>query len=228
VNAYPPQRAPETLRDGEFVVEHGGGIDPARRWSLADLSRMLKAGIVTVGDREILRGGEVLLPESREPPHIAAMDILWECLRDRLDRGDCWLRSQRPMALGEGFLPEPEVAVVRGPRQDYDGRFPGGSDAALVAEVVVASFPKDASELLRGYAAAGVAATWIVDLDALRVGVYHNPYLVGGVGVYDDPVFYGLADSVPLVLAGAPGLPDREYPPIAVREILRASVEPLG
>ena len=68
--------------------------------------------------------------------------------------------------------PEPDLAVVRGPRADYRTAHP--ATAQLVIEVAVSSIEIDRVKALI-YAEAGVPVYWIVCPQTKQVEVYRKP-----------------------------------------------------
>jgi Uma2 family endonuclease len=197
---------------------------PARRWTIAELDRMVAAGILREGGPEFLWDGEIRLKMGENIPHNQAFDHLLECLIDRLDRAAFHVRPDHPIVLRDDRKPEPDLVVARGPRSAYRDRQPGPADIALVVEIANTSYLLDATERLRGYAEAGIVQYWIVNIDARRVEVYRNPRIEDGVGVYDAPLVFALDGSVPLELSPAPDAPDRAHPAIPVIEILQDSL----
>jgi Putative restriction endonuclease len=195
-------------------------VCPERRWTIAEFERLLSAGFLREGGPEFLWNGKILTPMSENPPHVLALDALFERLLLALGSADWSIRQDHPLDLREHYQPQPNVAVARGPRRNYRDRQPRPEDVALVVEVSDSSYPIDSGVMLREYAGAGIAIYWIVNLAACRVEVYLNPRGAGDHATYDPPRLYGLDDAVPLRLSPGAGLAERVYPPIAVREIL--------
>ena len=192
-----------------------------RRWTIAEFERLMDCGFLREGGPEFLWDGKILTPMSEYPPHIHAFDALLRRLFLRLDEAEWSVRPGHPLDLREHYQPQPDIVVARGPSAHYLGRQPGPLDVALLVEVADSSYPEDSGEMLREYARAGIAQYWIVNINARRIEVYKDPQLLGEAGAYASSTFYGPDAEVPLVLALAPGQPERAYPAIPVREILR-------
>ena len=107
------------------------------------------------------------------------------------------VREEKSIDPWPHWAPEPDIAVVRGPKQRYRSRRPGPADIVLLAEVCESS-PQDRTVKLAGYAAAGFSAYWILDLNLRRLEVYANP--VGGQ--YPAPTILAETESVDLVIDG--------------------------
>ncbi len=80
------------------------------------------------------------------------------------------LRVQMPLAVAEGWVPEPDVALA-----EYgSGGEPHPTTALFVAEVAVSSQTLDATKALV-YARAGIPTYWLIDLPAGIVRVHSKP-----------------------------------------------------
>ena len=193
---------------------------PLRRWTSAEFDRLLALGLLREGGRTFLWDGKIYEPMAANPPHRHTVLDLADCLKDRLDRAAWAVDQDSPLALREGFKPQPDVAVYRGARATYRGRHPSPRDAALVIEVSDTTYPEDLGEMLGEYARAGIPQYWIANLVAGRVEVRRHPRVEGGVGVYNRPHVYGPGDSVPLRLTAAPDGPERDFGAIPVADFL--------
>jgi len=135
---------------------------------------------------------------TKNPPHNYAVDALAEDLRSLLPRGKYRVREVKSIEpWGHYWSPEPDIALVRGPKQRYRGRHPGPADIVLVAEVCENS-PQDRTIKLAGYAKAGFPVYWILDLQLRQLEVYSGP----DGGVYTAAVILGEGESVDLVIDG--------------------------
>jgi Uma2 family endonuclease len=195
-------------------------VRPERRWTIAEFERLIDAGFLREGGPEFLWNGKILTPMSEHPPHILALDALFERLLLRLGSVDWSIRQDHPLDLREHYQPQPDIVVARGPRRDYAARQPRPEDVALLVEVADSSYPLDSGVMLREYAAARIPLYWIVNLGARRVEVYRNPRGAGDDATYDAPLLYNLVDEVPLELVPTAGAATRAYPPIPVRDII--------
>lgn len=130
-------------------------------------------------------------------PHNYSVDALAEALRDLLPRARYRVREEKSIEPWPHWSPEPDIAVVRGPKARYQGRHPGPADIVLLAEVCENS-PQDRTVKLVGYAEAGFPQYWILDLNLRRLEVYANPV----AGAYPAPTILGETESVELVLDG--------------------------
>jgi len=163
--------------------------------SVEEFARMQDAGLFEGRHVELLDGG--LYEVTKNPPHNYAVDALAEALRELLPRDRFRVREEKSIEPWGHWSPEPDIAVVRGPKQRYQGRHPGPADIVLLAEVCETS-PQDRTKKLAGYAAAGFPAYWILDLGLRQLEVYADP----AAGAYPAPAILAETESVDLVIDG--------------------------
>ena len=109
--AAPPVPAPEFLENAGF-----------RRFTVDEYHRMIQQGILAHGEPVELLEGWMVKKMSHGTPHDSAMDTLEGLLLGLLPSG--WFpRSQRAVTLADSE-PEPDLAVVRGPRGRYRDAHP--------------------------------------------------------------------------------------------------------
>ena len=143
-----------------------------RRWTRHEYDRLIEIGLLGEDDPIELVEGRLLVAEPQHDPHARAVELAAEALRLAFGLG--WrIRVQLPLALGAASLPEPDVAVVRGTPRDAPPGHP--TTAALVVEVADSSLNLDRGLKARGYARAGIADYWIVNLVDGVVEVYREP-----------------------------------------------------
>ena len=86
-----------------------------------------------------------------------------------------WGRKEDPVRIPDFDEPEPDVAVVRGNRDDYRDRIPEPKDIVLLVEVAESTLVRDQGEKRRAYANGGILDYWIINLVARQVEGYSNP-----------------------------------------------------
>jgi len=187
-----------------------------RRWTIEEFDPLVAGGLIREGGRTYLWDGEIIEPIPENQPHINAADNLHRILLGRLPAADWTVNLGHPVELSPNSLPQPDMAVLRGPRSAYRRRRPAPADVVLLVEVSDSTYPDDAGPCLRAYAAAGIAPYWIVNVRARRVEVYHGPSGEGYGGRRD----FGLGEAVPLEIAAGPA-----FDPIAVDDVLRDSLD---
>jgi Uma2 family endonuclease len=203
---------PTVLAPGVRPTAGGSGLVPYRL-TVRQFEKMIAAGVFRDEDHVELLGGLLVEKMVKQDPHNFTIDMLGAILSD--DLPDDWIaRQEKSVVLGRFWRPEPDIAVVRGPRERYRSKGPRRADLAMLVEVADSSYAKDRGTKWRKYAATGVAVYWIVNLPLRQIEVYSAPAGRGKSAAYRDIKIYGPDDEVPLVLDG------RELGRIKVSEVL--------
>jgi Uma2 family endonuclease len=150
--------------------------EAARTRSIAvdEYYRMADVGILRPDERVELLNGRIIEMPPIGPEHALVVELLHDAFRTALrDRAATF--AQRPAHLDGFSEPQPDVMVVRGPRERYWGAHPVPADALLVIEVSQSTLTFDRGAKLQAYARAGIAEYWIVDLVHERLLAYANP-----------------------------------------------------
>jgi Uma2 family endonuclease len=143
-----------------------------RRWRRVEYERLVDLGVF-VGERLELLDGVLVVGEPQASPHAAIVAKVGRVLAVAF--GDGWHeRLHSPLALGDFSEPEPDVAVVAGPPDDYIAAHP--STAALVVEVADSSLRLDRRFKAAIYARAGLREYWIVNLADRVLEVHREPH----------------------------------------------------
>jgi Uma2 family endonuclease len=156
---------------------------------------MARAG--AFGDDRVELLGGILTMMTSGPGHDYAVTSLGDRLDDLLPRDRWTVREEKPVTLGLFWMPVPDLAVVRGPKEDYKKRTPDRRDIALIVEVADTTYAKDTGKKLRRYRRCRVPAYWVVDLARRRVEVRD----LSGPDP-SPPVVFGEDDEIPLQLDG--------------------------
>jgi len=85
------------------------------------------------------------------------------------------LQIQNPVELDDRSEPQPDVALLRPPLDRYLAGHPGPPDIFLLIEVADTSLGYDRDTKAPLYGRAGVAETWVVDLDREVVLAFRRP-----------------------------------------------------
>ena len=149
-----------------------------RRWTTAEYYHMGELGLFD-DERVELLDGEIWTLPPQKTPHFSAIRRTVDALEIAFGE-DFDFRQQAPMTLEDGTEPEPDVLVVPGPWQNYEGHHPVPSEVSLLVEVSDATLRKDQDEKLRTYARAGIADYWIVNLVNRQLEVYRDPAPMSG------------------------------------------------
>ncbi len=176
------------------------GLKPYRL-TVEQFEKMIDAGVFPDRPRVELLGGVLFRNMTKNDPHNFAVGFMGSVLNRLLE--PAWLaQEEKPVILGKFWRPEPDIAVIRGPRERYRKRAPRNEDPGLLIEVCDATYSKDRGIKYRGYAAAGVGTYWIVNLPQKRIEVYSQPSGQGKTAAFQEAKSYGTNGEVPLILDG--------------------------
>lgn len=168
---------------------------PVRRLSVADVHKMVAAGVLDESERVELVQGVLIAMVPIGPEHDGAVAWLNEQFT-RITAASAWqVRVQSTLLVEGGYLLPDLIVVERLPRS----RQP--TTALLVVEVAQTSQARD-REKVRDYAAAEVPEYWIVDLAARSVAVHRGPL----AGTYAEIVTYVDGQSISPLLADVPAV----------------------
>lgn len=141
-----------------------------RRWTAAEVSRMVEAAILREDDPYELIDGELVEMSPQGPLHALMKDRL----RRRLDRAfgpGRFVRDQVPLDCGPDSLPEPDVMVTTVELAD---RHSTAAETVLVVEVAKTSQDVDRQKAVV-YARAGAPVYWLLNLRDRQLEVHEDP-----------------------------------------------------
>ncbi len=143
------------------------------RYTAARYLALVTDGAITPEDRVELLEGLIVASPPHSPTH--ASGIQWACeALTRAVGARALVRAQLPLIAGFRSVPEPDVTVVPGRKEDYLYSHP--TTALLVVEAADSSTVQ--YRLTKGpiYAAAGIPEYWLVNLRADCVEVFRRPW----------------------------------------------------
>lgn len=149
-----------------------GAMPAQRRWTRKEYDYVVALGVLHQKDTIELIAGQLIVTDPKGSPHAVVVRRTADALRAIFGRGGV-VRVQEPVPLDDDSEPEPDVAIVPGPRNDdYEAR---PVRPTLIVEVADASLAFDRSYKGSLYARAGVADYWIVDARRRVLEVYREP-----------------------------------------------------
>ena len=174
---------------------------------------MIAANIFPDDANVELLGGILVETMTKGNPHDFTLGATCEELRRLIPDG--WLlREDKSLQLGPRSRPEPDIAVVRGPRSQYSRRTPHARETALVCEVSESTYAYDRGEKWRRYAAARIPIYWIVNLAKSHVEIYSDPAGRGRSAADQQSDIFGIEAEVPVVIDG------RDVGRVIIRDVL--------
>ena len=141
------------------------------RLSRMEYDRAVEAGAFEPDARlELIDGNlHAMTPEGSR--HALGIDKVAESLRSAFGT-EFYVRPQHPMAADDHSEPQPDMAVVHGPKDDYRDAHPM---SAPIVEVSRESLRYDRTLKQRLHARSGIPEYWILALLENRLEIYRNP-----------------------------------------------------
>jgi Uma2 family endonuclease len=141
------------------------------KWTIQEYHRLIDSGLLDRRRVELI-AGEILEMTPESPFHAFVTDSAAEYLQTLL-QGLAIVREAHPIALTDSE-PEPDIAIVRTPRQQYSDRHPGLADIFWIIEVSRSTLEYDLTVKKSLYARTGIAEYWVIDIDAKRVHCFRS------------------------------------------------------
>ena len=140
-----------------------------RKIRFREFLAMSEAGVFPPDERLELLDGEICTVAAAGHRHIVVTKETCDAINDQV-RHACFVVSQSNLELSDWSGPEPDVAVFRGPKSQYEERIATHADALLLVEVSHSTLADDLERKVPLYAAAGIPEVWVLDLvdDLLR------------------------------------------------------------
>ena len=142
------------------------------KWSVEDYHHMIESGVLNNRSVELLEG-EIIEMSPEGPLHRFTNDTVAEYLRELL-RGRAKVFEAHPITL-DNSEPEPDIAIVRLPNNNYLTRHPYPEDIYWLIEISNTTLEEDLGRKKKIYANAEIKEYWVIDLKATEVIVFREP-----------------------------------------------------
>jgi Uma2 family endonuclease len=173
-------------------------FDVARhRFTVGEYERMGQVGVLDEDERVELLDGEIVRMTPIGPAHAGLVNRLNRMLMQRLGNRAI-VTVQNPVRLAPYSEPQPDLAIARPRRDDYQLSHPDEREVLLIIEVADSSLPVDRGVKVPIYAVAGIPEVWLVDIPGRRVLVHRKPE----DGAYTDTAEARPGDTLSLVDLG--------------------------
>lgn len=150
------------------------------RWSVADFHRLAETGVLANNARVELIEGQLFDMAPIGVPHASIVDDLTR--RFILSVGErAVVRPQNPIVIDSMTELQPDVALLRPPRETYRLRHPRPADVLLLVEVADPSLRYDQQVKIPMYARCGIPEVWLIDTFASVLTMHRAPS-EGGYG----------------------------------------------
>jgi Uma2 family endonuclease len=176
--SLPPSRTEVAMATVSQTVESPISADvptlPVYRFTVSQYLGMIRHGLIDEDAKVELLDGWVIQKMRKGQPHNIASGLLADALFRQVPSG-FYVGREEPVLASDESVPEPDVMLVRGARNDFPDTPPQTIDVVLVVEVADASLSRDTGEKKRIYASAGFPVYWLVNLPARCVEIYSDP-----------------------------------------------------
>ncbi len=162
-----------------------------KRWTAAEVERLVELGVVDHPERYVLLHGELREKMGQKNLHIAGVRRGVRALQAVFGAGYV-VDQQLPLKGMPDSEPEPDLCVKRGTVEAFDRRPALPEEVALVVEVADTSLAEDRGEMAALYARFGVPEYWIVNLRDRTLEVRRGP--LGDV--WRETVIHAESESV--------------------------------
>ena len=160
-------------RDGTGIPQRREPLMAVTKYSVDDYEEMIRLGVLTENDRVELIRGEIVPKMAIGPRHGSCRKRFNHVLTQRA-AGRAIVGVQDPVRLPDSE-PEPDISLVRPPKERYLAGHPQPPDIFLIVEVSDPSLDDDRNIMLPLYAESGIQEYWIANLRDDCLEVYRGP-----------------------------------------------------
>lgn len=155
-------------------VFQNGQILDARLISVKEYDQMIEYGILTTEDKVELLNGVIIEKMPKGIKHAALNDLVGEIFREKLG-SKIIVRNQNPIALDDFSEPEPDIVLVKPPREKYFEKHPTPEDVFLIVEISDSTLGRDRFAKGLAYARAGIRQYLILNVQDQTIEDYRQP-----------------------------------------------------
>ncbi len=146
------------------------------KWTVEDYHQLVETGLLEGKPVELLEG-ELIEMSPEGIPHSFTNRTVADYLRTLLN-GLAFVSEAHPITL-DNSEPEPDIAVVRLPKDIYKHHHPYPEDIYWLIEISNSTLEKDVKEKTITYARNSIAEYWVIDLLHKKLWVFTQPNLPG-------------------------------------------------
>ena len=146
------------------------------KWTVADYHQLVATGLLEGKSVELLEG-ELISISPEGLPHSYTNRSVADYLRSLLS--DIAIVSEAHPVTLDNSEPEPDLAIVRLPKEVYKQHHPYPEDIYWLIEISNRTLEKDLKEKTITYARNNIAEYWVVDLPHQKLWVFTKPKLGG-------------------------------------------------
>ena len=146
------------------------------KWTVEDYHQLINTGLLAGKPVELLEGELIeMSPEgvAHSYTNLSVVDYLRTTLQDL-----AFISEAHPITL-DNSEPEPDIAIVRLPKEIYKQHHPYLEDIYWLIEVSNRTLEKDLKEKTVTYSRNGISEYWVIDLPNNKLWVFTQPSLQG-------------------------------------------------
>jgi Uma2 family endonuclease len=151
-------------------------LPPRKRFTRSEVLQMADSGLFLDQKLELI-DGDLIDKMGQKPPHAYAVRTLQALLAALF--GADRIQVQLPMEVSgpdqKWSLPEPDLAVLKQAKSDFQARYPRGTELLLVIEIADTSAQHDLTIKRDLYLRAQVSEYWALDLKRRCLVVHRHP-----------------------------------------------------
>jgi Uma2 family endonuclease len=144
---------------------------PRRAFTVADVRRMIEAGVIREDEKFELIAGEIVPVSPSHDPHERIKSAVILAVTPLLPK-DLWFGVESSMYLAERTFVEPDFCVFPRRIKSHDVK---GANLLLIIEVADSSLPFDLGQKAQLYAKYGSQELWVIDVETLVTTVHRGP-----------------------------------------------------
>jgi Uma2 family endonuclease len=144
------------------------------RFSTKIYNAMVEQGVFAENDNFELLNGDIIDNLPKGTKHAYFNDLISDYFKE-LAGSAAIVRNQNPVVLDDFSEPEPDIVLVRPPRETCRSRYPAADDILLIVEVSDTSLAFDRFDRGIPYARAGVVQYRLVNIENNTIEDYRDP-----------------------------------------------------
>ncbi len=141
------------------------------KWSVSEYHKLIEKGFLDRKKVELLNG-ELVEMALKSPQHSYTAEGGRIYLAHLLGN-KAVVREAHPITLSNSE-PEPDIAVVKSPRENYGNRHPFITDVFWLIEVANSTLTYDLNEKKETYAKEGIKEYWVLNLKEKQLHVFKD------------------------------------------------------
>jgi Uma2 family endonuclease len=158
---------------------------PRRAFTVADISRMMEAGVLGEDENFELIGGEIVMTAPKGFAHELIKNELNLAIARALPATST-LGVENSLQLADDVLVEPDFAVIsRAAFRRSPQNFIRPTEVQLIIEVAVTSLTYDRGLKARLYARHGIREFWVIDVNERTTWIHSGPSGEGWLSIVE-------------------------------------------